>query len=210
MAGRRERRDAPDRSARHGQVRRSAWKGCGFSSARAARMKAAISPKAQSLQPQIKSQEYRACSVGQSAPIRDVSLSCREGHHEIRIISYCSILRGIRELGHAECEICARQRATVTDRIRHRSLRRPRPRILHRSRLRSRADVRGQRRRRQARPLRLGRRRRPLRRSRRALHGRESSGNRLLDRRVAPAGGAVTDRRQAAGRARSRRRPRHG
>ena len=75
-----------------------------------------------------------------------------------------------------------------------RPLRRPRPRILHRPGVRGRADLRDARRGRQADPLRLGRRRRALRRAGGALSRRAGSGDRLLDRHLAPARGAAGDR----------------
>ena len=62
---------------------------------------------------------------------------------------------------------------------------------------------------RQADPLRLGRRRRPLRRAGGALSRRAGSGDRLLDRNFAPAGGAAGDRqsdRRRRGEARAGRR----
>ena len=100
----------------------------------------------------------------------------------------------------------------------HRPLRRPRPRILHRPRLRGRTDLRDAKTRTAADPLRLGRRRRALRRAGGALSRRAGSGDRLLDRHLAPAGGAAGDRqsdrrrrRQARPGRRRRARPRpHG
>ena len=96
-------------------------------------------------------------------------------------------IAGHQELAEIERLVNA---AGYGERVRIDQNRRPRPRILHRPGLRSRTHLRDQGRQRPPGALRLGRRRRALRRARLALHGPAGAGDRLLHRRVAPAGRA--------------------
>ena len=100
--------------------------------------------------------------------------------------------------GHGRARVRSQRLVTSSGygdgRVKHRSLRRPRPRILHRAGLRGRTHLRGERRKGKSRALRLRRGRRTLRRPRRALSRRAGAGDGIFDRRFAPHGGAAASR----------------